>query len=307
MEMRIKEDSYDVGVIVGRFQVPDLHKAHKALIQHVCSAHHKVIIFLGLSPLMVTQENPLDFEARKQMILEVFPDVIVLYAKDLGSDEVWSKRLDEQIQDVVTPSQTVLLYGGRDSFIEHYTTKKYPTRELEQDVWVSGAEIRKAISRRSVKASPDFRAGVVWASLSRFPTAYPCVDVAIFNEDYTKLLLGRKPEQKKFQLIGGFADPTSPSYEADARREAQEEAGIEITDPVYVASQLVDDWRYEKEVDKIKSLLFIAKMMYGSPRPDDDIAEVRWFDTYVLVKDLSMVRDNHKAMVNSALSAALKQ
>jgi bifunctional NMN adenylyltransferase/nudix hydrolase len=71
--MRLQEDSYDVGVIVGRFQVPELHDAHKDLIETVCDKHDKVIIFLGLSPLMVTRENPLDFESRKQMILESSP------------------------------------------------------------------------------------------------------------------------------------------------------------------------------------------------------------------------------------------
>ena len=52
------EPKYDVGVIIGRFQVPELHQAHLDLIQAACNAHDKVIIFLGLSPLMVTQENP---------------------------------------------------------------------------------------------------------------------------------------------------------------------------------------------------------------------------------------------------------
>ena len=71
--MQVKTDSYDVGVIVGRFQVPELHPGHIDLIQTVCDAHDKVVIFLGLSPLMVTRENPLDFESRKQMILAKFP------------------------------------------------------------------------------------------------------------------------------------------------------------------------------------------------------------------------------------------
>ena len=179
--MSVKQDRYDVGVIVGRFQVPELHVAHRALIEHVCQEHDKVLIFLGLSPLMVTRENPLDFEARKQMILAAFPHVNVLYIKDVHSDEVWSRKLDEMVSDNVTPAQSVVLYGGRDSFINHYHGK-YPTQELEQDVWVSGNEIRAEISKKSVKSSPDFRAGVVWAAYSQFPTAYPCVDVAIFGK-----------------------------------------------------------------------------------------------------------------------------
>jgi bifunctional NMN adenylyltransferase/nudix hydrolase len=286
MKMELKQDTYDVGVIVGRFQVPELHDAHKLLIQTVCDRHDKVVVFLGLSQLMVTRENPLDFESRKQMILDEFPDVIVLYAKDNRSDEVWSGKLDEMISDVVTPAQSVVLYGGRDSFIDRYHGR-YPTAELEQDVFISGKEIRKNIARKSTKGTPDWRAGVVWAAHSGYPTCYPTVDIAVFNEDESEILLARKPGEKGLRLIGGFADPRSPSYEADARREVQEEAGISITDPEYVGSFTIDDWRYRGEVDSIKTLLFKARLQFGTPTPDDDIDELHW----VSVKTLRDTRD----------------
>jgi bifunctional NMN adenylyltransferase/nudix hydrolase len=291
----LKAKTYDVGVIVGRFQVPELHDAHKDLIKTVCDRHDKVIILLGLSPVRVTQENPLDFESRKQMILKSFPDVNVLYIKDTGTNESWSKQLDNIIDDLVTPAQSVVLYGGRDSFITAYTGR-YPTQELVQETWVSGSEIRKDVSRKSVKASPEFRAGVVWAAYSQYPKCYATVDVAVFNEDESKILLCRKPHEDQYRLIGGFSMPDSDSYEADARREVQEEAGIAITDPVYVGSARIDDWRYRKEVDKIKTLLFRAKHMHGAPRPDDDVAEVRWFDVGTI--NLKQIRPEHHVLIN---------
>ena len=91
--MKDARPQYDVGALVGRFQVHELHEAHKALIQHVFDNHEKVIIFLGLSPLPVSFNNPLDFESRKQMILAEFPEAIVLYCKDTVSDEVWSRMI----------------------------------------------------------------------------------------------------------------------------------------------------------------------------------------------------------------------
>lgn len=292
MDLRVKEN-YDVGVIVGRFQVPELHDAHMALVRSVQERHSKILVFLGLSPLMVTRENPLDFESRKQMILAEFPDVSVLYIKDVNNDQVWSKRLDEQIQDLISPSQTVVLYGGRDSFVNHYFGK-FSTRELQQDVWISGTEIRKSISQKSTKADPAFRAGVVWAAYSRFPTCYPTVDVAILNDDGTKLLLGRKQFEDKYRFIGGFADPKSDSYEADAIREVKEETGLDIDDPQYIGSFIVDDWRYRGEVDKIKTLLFIVNAT-GNPKPDDDIYELRWFDLNTL--DVSDVVSTHEPLL----------
>lgn len=276
--MKAKTDEqHDVGVIVGRFQVPELHQAHEDLIESVITRHDKVIIFLGLSPVPVTRENPLDFEARKQMLLDRFPKVIVAYAKDMASDEVWSKKLDSQIGDLTTPAQKPVLYGGRDSFIAHYSGK-FPTVELEPEVYVnfSGSEIRKQIASRSTKATPEFRAGASWAAWSRFPVCYPTVDVAILNDDENELLMAKKPHEDKWRFIGGFADPSSPSLEADARREVAEEAHIEITDPKYIGSCIIDDWRYRTEADKIKTTFFVAKFFSGSPKPDDDIEELGW-------------------------------
>ena len=124
------KDVAEVGVLVGRFQVDELHDGHKMLINRVSNTHEKVILFLGLSPARVTRNNPLDFESRKQMILSVYPNVNVLYIKDVPSDDVWSKNLDQQIRDLVGPMATVVLYGGRESFIDHYTGK-YPTEEID--------------------------------------------------------------------------------------------------------------------------------------------------------------------------------
>jgi bifunctional NMN adenylyltransferase/nudix hydrolase len=274
--MQMKSKEYDVGVIVGRFQVHDLHEGHVDLIQSVLDEHEKVIVFLGLSPLMNTKNNPLDFEARKQMILEAFPEVNVLYVKDLCQDDVWSKKLDGQILDLITPSQSVVLYGGRDSFIDHYTGR-FDTRELVPNdaTFFSGSKVRKDIARASTKGSPDFRAGVVWASASRFPTAYTTVDVAVLDHD--RILLGRKPNEDKYRIFGGFSDPESESFEADAKREVREECGLEVGDLRYIGSYRVDDWRYRHEADCIKTMLFTAKYLHGHPRPDDDIEEVRWF------------------------------
>ncbi len=111
----------NVGVIVGRFQVAELHEGHKQLIQSVRNEHNKVIIFLGLSVCVGTKNNPLDYEARKQMILQTFPEIIVGYIQDMRNDEVWSTTLDREINKLKSPAENVTLYGGRDAFIKHYS------------------------------------------------------------------------------------------------------------------------------------------------------------------------------------------
>lgn len=286
---------YDVGVLVGRFQVHELHQAHRDLISHVCDRHEKVLIFLGVAPLPFSTSNPLDFESRKQMILSEFPDVNVLYIKDHPSDREWSKKLDAQINDLILPGQSAVIYGGRDSFISHYKGSK-PTQELLQETFISGTEVRRSIARSSARNSADFRAGVIMASLNRFPTAYQCVDVAILNGDKTKLLLGRKSSDKLLRFVGGFSDPGSSSLEVDARREAMEETGVEIDDLQYIGSTLVHDWRYTSEPDAIKTALFAATYIQGRPTPSDDLdAEVRWVDIDML--QLTHIVPEHRQLL----------
>lgn len=286
--MQPKQDTYDVGAIVGRFQVHELHDAHRELIQHVIDQHDKVVVLLGLSPLRSSTSNPLDYEARKQLILEEFPNVIVAYIEDVPSDSVWSKKLDKQLRTILTPSQTARLYGGRDGFIKHYKGT-FPAQELESEAVMSGTAVRRKIKSGGTKATSDFRAGVIWATGNRFPTAYSTVDVAILQdvdlpgrELEHDILLGRKEHEQKFRLIGGFVDPTDGTKEAACRREVQEEAGISITDPQYVTSMRVDDWRYRDEPDAIMTTLFKARRLSGRPEPGDDIDEVRWFDLALL-------------------------
>src|SRR3990167_8124822 len=141
----------DVGIIVGRFQVHVLTEAHRKLIEMVMERHQKVIIFLGvsgISPVPSTKRNPLDFEIRKQMLESSFEkdSIIVSYVTDMKYDTSWSKNLDSKIKDLVSPNQTVILYGGRDSFINHYTGK-FPIKELAPDVYIemSGTELRNQL------------------------------------------------------------------------------------------------------------------------------------------------------------------
>lgn len=273
--LKEKTAKADVGVIVARFQVHELHQAHKDLIDSVLARHSRVLIFLGLSPLRNTTNNPLDFKSRRKMIQESYPDIDVFYIDDVNSDEIWSNKLDKEIQRWVNPGNTVILYGSRDSFIKHYSGKN-KVCELESEVYISGTEIRNQICN-FYPVTKDFRAGQIAATALRFPTAYQTVDIAVFNSK-NQLLLAKKELEPKWRFIGGFSDPSSPTLEDDAKREVKEEADIEVDNIKYVCSSICDDWRYRKEKDKIKTVLFKADYIFGSIQPNDDIHLLKWFD-----------------------------
>lgn len=272
--MKKAKNKTSVGVIVGRFQCPYLHVGHLDLICRVCARHSRVIIFLGASPLRCTRYNTFDTLIRTQMIKERFPNVEVYDIRDVGDKELWSKNLDIEIKKKVGCQRNVVLYGSRESFLKAYSGT-YSKEYLAPVHAVSASEVRRFTSLKP-KHTQDFREGMVYTAYNKFPSCLATVDVAIVDMKRKRLLIARKPTQKLFRFVGGFSDVNSSSYEADAKREVKEETCLDVGDPLYIGSCLIDDWRYEHEADKIKTLFFVANYLGGVPKANDDIAEVKW-------------------------------
>ena len=276
--MKIKNEIYDCGIIIGRFQVAELHEAHKELINSVKSFHQRVIIVLGLANVIGTQSNPLGFEARRQMIQEDYPDIDIVYLKDYKSDKLWSKKLDEIVHDLIGPTQTAVLYGSRDSFIKYYFGK-LPTLELVATKVVSGSEIRERLAKKAT-SSYDWRAGAIWQAFNQYRKVYPTVDAAIQRDG--KILFVKKPNEDNWRFPGGFADVNSLSYEDDVIREAKEETGLTCTNPVYIGSFKIDDWRYRDGIDCIRSILFLLNAADNNETTEvaDDLkgGNCKWFN-----------------------------
>jgi bifunctional NMN adenylyltransferase/nudix hydrolase len=276
--MNEMKKQYDIGVIIGRFQVHELHEAHKEMIESVLAKHDKVVLFLGVSTTLSTKRNPLDFVSRKVMFEEEYGNriTVILPLNDKKSDIVWSKQVDGKIREVF-PLESAVLYGSRDSFIPHYQGQ-FDVIELVPSSMVSATEIRKSVSRK-VERTREFRAGVIYACFNQFGIVHPVIDVAIMNEDETQVLLGRKKDEVEFRFIGGFADVTDENLEQTVKREAYEETGLEVGGITYVASMKVRDWRYRNDADRsIMTSFFKAKKVFGHEQGADDIIEVRWFN-----------------------------
>ncbi len=153
-------ESTDVGVLIGRFQVPELHAAHKELIDKVGSWHKKVLVVLGCTPSLGTRRNPLDFQARKLMINHHYPDLPVIPLMDHPDDGEWSRELDRRIREVY-PVGSVTLYGGRDSFIPYYHGQ-FPCQEIEPSAYMSASgTVERKNASLEIRGSQDWRAGVV--------------------------------------------------------------------------------------------------------------------------------------------------
>ena len=275
------------GVIVGRFQVNDLHDGHMELFRAVRARHNRILVFVGVSPTGSTKRNPLDFETRKRMIQAKFPEFTVLPLKDVMTDEMWSANLDAKIREVVDYGD-VTLYGGRDSFVPHYSGSYSPVELALPPGGASGEEIRNSLTN-NVMESADFRAGVIYAAMNARPRVVTTVDIIIAHTDekgVVELLLGRKEGEPGWRFIGGHAEPNTESFERDARNEVSEETGLELGTLRYVGSCIIPDWRWEKEESKIKSLVYVGEATTLGARAASDIGEVRWFKLHDMAPQL---------------------
>lgn len=262
-------------VIIARFQTPYLHEGHRELIDKVKESHAKLIILLGVSPLVGSRRNPYDYYTREKMIKKEYPDVIILPVSDNPSDTVWSESIDNLLKTVF-PLEHFILFGGRDSFIPYYSGR-FETIELPTHGDYNATEIRKEHADK-VFDSNDFRAGILYSLYNQYTKVYPTVDIAVFKNNKTEILLGKKAIDGRWRFIGGFADPEDDSYENAARRELMEESGaIEVTEMIYETSRKINDWRYRNEADKILTLLFSCDFISGIPKAQDDIKDLNWF------------------------------
>jgi bifunctional NMN adenylyltransferase/nudix hydrolase len=286
----MKDKITDIGVIVGRFQIDKLHEGHIALLDHVTNLHNKVIVFLGVAQGEHKEEQALEYATREKMIKSAYPSILTIPLPDMHDDELWSKNLDNKVREAFAHG-SVTLYGGRESFISHYSGR-FSYEEVSNAIEQSATARRNQI-KREVRDTEDFRAGILYHAANSYPNVFPCVDAAIIKEgENPMILVARKPNEKLYRFPGGHVDPEDSSYEAAAKREAREECGsIELGKAEYVTSMRVDDWRYRSSRNKITTALYKMKYLWGSVSANDDIVECKWMEASELLEEGSIVKN----------------
>lgn len=287
-----------IGIIVARFQSPYLHEGHLALVKYVKERNDKVVIFLGTTVTRLTKNNPLDFETRKKMVAERFPDIEIHEFPDQKHNDKWNEELDKLIDDL-HQGNDIILYGSRDSFVNNYHGK-YRTEIFQEIPNISATQLRNSCND-SVQDNRQFREGIIYASNQKYPTSWQAVDIAIINFDKKEILLGKKSGEDRFRFIGGFVDVKDSRLEISAKREVVEECGdIETDQYEYITSLRIDDWRYRNTEDKIMTAFFCCHFIFGHVQAKDDIAELEW-------KNLKTLSENDLEPEHHELLKALQE
>ena len=300
----VEEARTATAAIVGRFQVPSLHEAHVQLFQEILKNHQRVLVFIGVSQILGTRNDPLDFITRKNMIEETYPEVTCLPIADIPGDDVaWSRSLDNIIH-LITPIGQLTLYGGRDSFVEHYTGK-HRAVELDAFPWVTGIEIREEVGKTTLLTT-EARKGVIYLAENQYPRVNQVVDVAIMrdHDGERQVLLGLRIEDvgkhSNWRFPGGFVNATDASLEAAARREASEETNTAPESLEYICSMPIPDDRM-KGGDIIMTALFKGEHTFGSVKAGDDLGSVEWRGLYD--RNLKFMYQNHVPLLQAIIAS----
>lgn len=263
----------NVGVVVGRFQVPELTQGHHDLLTAVMERSDALAILLGVSPLDGrTRENPLTYSQRKPLF-DRYSDAMLLPIFNQPDDKIWSENLDDLLSNLF-PNSTVTLFGGRDSFANSYSGKfKVETLSFQMSAAIQGTQARNAIKE---SITPNFLRGQIYSLSYQYPKTYPTVDIALIKDG--QILLIQRTDTSQWVLPGGFVDPSDKSLEIAAKRELYEEIGISSNGIAkYIGSTIIDDWRYRGTSDKIMTSLFVIEHVFGSPVPNPlEVQDYKW-------------------------------
>lgn len=280
------KNSQTIAVVIGRFQLPslNLHPGYIELLNHVAANTDKVVVLLG-SKSAIDEKDPLIFAHRAAMFQEEYPDFTVMELKDVNDDEQWVKNVDKLIGLTTETSDTVTLYGSRDSFLNCYKRYKggYETAYFDAVPEKSASLIRQEIKGAFV-SSKDARHALIQAQMVRNHYVFATADIFVTRNGRQEVLLGQKKNEVTsglFRCIGGFVDKGDRRSKNTAVRELYEEATLSVKaeDLVYVETlEITEDMRYKYSTDSIMSTVFTVDVdNKANPVAGDDIAVVRWF------------------------------
>ena len=183
------------GVVVGRFQTPELHEGHLSLLKRAANDNDHLLVFIGVSAIAGTKRNPLDYATRERMLTfskmryqrrenspYEFVGVSIEPIKDRETNEAWSEQLDKLIEDHTKFGDSVTLYGGEDSFLDCYCGKFKNQVRLNTMPRHHATLIREEVISSAPDSSPFFRRGAIYSIGNMRNTVSSTVDVAMIKQ-----------------------------------------------------------------------------------------------------------------------------
>ncbi|MFT4893137.1 MAG: nicotinamide-nucleotide adenylyltransferase [Candidatus Nanohaloarchaea archaeon] len=142
---RVKEGTVkrEKAVFLGRFQ--PFHFGHHRTVENYKPGFDVFEIVVGSSAKSRTEENPLTFEERKQLIRSCHPGISItaLEDEDRGKEGYpeWADRLEERTEPDVVITRNDLV----ERLVRKHTDARVEEHDLHRPEECSGTELRKRI------------------------------------------------------------------------------------------------------------------------------------------------------------------
>lgn len=329
-----------LALVIGRFQ--PFHRGHDALCRSALETAPRLLIVLGSGGQAPDIRNPWSDGQRETMIRASLPDIaperlIFAAVPDVLYDEaVWLGYVREAVGRA-SGTAPVTLFGHHKDASSYYLAlfPEWQYREVPNVDGISATpqrerllaaddpvamldSLREAFTDAGLAAlrprlmEPTFAAlqaeyaavqsfRAAWAD-APYPPIFVTVDALVTCGDEVLLVQrGQQPGKNLWALPGGFLD-VAERLEAGARRELQEETGLDLS---ACAHQLRGSRAYDAPDRSVRGR-FVTHLFHfaldGAPPPvrgADDAAAARWWPVAEL--DAWQMFEDHYCIIQHAL------
>jgi len=134
---------------LGRFQ--PFHLGHYKVIESHKDEYDEFKVIIGSSNTSGTEDNPLTFEERQNLIHSCFPNLKIVELEDTEDttegDIVWAEKLEELGLDIIISGNSTV-----EDLINKHTNLEFIRPKMHNDEIYSGTEVR-----RRVKSGEEWR------------------------------------------------------------------------------------------------------------------------------------------------------
>lgn len=308
----------NIGVFIGRFQVPTPHAGHRHVLLQAANLTNKLIVLIGSANACPSIKNPWDIRYRMDEMhrflksagvknFEVFPLNDYIY-----SDSQWQTDVRQTIELATSPDDQIILFGNTKpdtNYLKWFPEWKYV--EVNSTHVVSATDIRKAMFENCDPLLPTniqeeydyFQSEATKFKDYPYPEtiSFNCADMLVECAGHV-LLIERKhtPGKGVFALPGGFKNRSEAFIDA-AFRELFEETGIKVPEKVLRGS-IVNKKLYDNpsRCNGIPRVTYVvhAKIDTNNDgslpklKASDDANKAVWVPLNIVLNDMKLFDDH---------------
>lgn len=289
-----------LGVLIGRFQVPEMHEGHRFLVREMLEQCDEVLVLFGSANRAKSVKNPFSYPERAQAAKKLFPKIWVAPLNDyLYNDSQWMadvaatiEALKVLVQQKHNTKVEVVLYGHQkdgNDYLNWFPQFEYVN--VNSEILISGTQIRESFLHLLPQSVQDDFNYFEKERKQFLSYPYPdslniCCGDAVVECLGHVLLIQRKwaPGAGNWALPGGHKH-TQETFLDCAIRELYEETNLRVPEKVVRGSirgtKLFDSPKRSSGIPKLTQAVHIVLKpdQDGSlprARGQDDAQQTRW-------------------------------